>query len=34
MDRDGLLANLNDAGKVAPFQPWAKGDYDIASARF
>ena len=28
MDRDGLLANLNDAGKVAPFQPWAKGLYE------
>jgi hypothetical protein len=28
MDRDGLLANLADAGKVAPFQPWAKGLYE------
>ena len=28
MDQDGLLANLNDAGKVAPFQPWAKGLYE------
>jgi len=28
MDSNGLLANLNDAGKVAPFQPWAKGLYE------
>jgi Family of unknown function (DUF6152) len=28
MDKDGLLANLADAGKVAPFQPWAKGLYE------
>ena len=28
MDRDGLLANLADAGKVAPFQPWSKGLYE------
>jgi hypothetical protein len=28
MDKDGLLANLDDAGKVAPFQPWAKGLYE------
>jgi hypothetical protein len=28
MDGDGLLANLADAGKVAPFQPWAKGLYE------
>jgi hypothetical protein len=28
MDNNGLLANLNDAGKVAPFQPWAKGLYE------
>jgi len=28
MDKDGLLANLNDADKVAPFQPWAKGLYE------
>jgi Family of unknown function (DUF6152) len=28
MDRNGLLANLDDAGKVAPFQPWAKGLYE------
>ncbi len=28
MDSNGLLANLDDAGKVAPFQPWAKGLYE------
>ena len=28
MNRDGLLANIADAGKVAPFQPWAKGLYE------
>src|SRR5215471_8004981 len=27
MNRDGLLANIGDAGKVAPFQPWAKAVY-------
>jgi hypothetical protein len=26
-DPDGLLANLADVDKVAPFQPWAKGLY-------
>lgn len=28
VDPEGLLANINDAGKVAPFQPWAKGLYE------
>jgi hypothetical protein len=28
MSSDGLLANIADAGKVAPFQPWAKGLYE------
>jgi hypothetical protein len=28
MDSSGLLANPDDAGKVAPFQPWAKGLYE------
>jgi hypothetical protein len=28
MDSNGLLANPDDAGKVAPFQPWAKGLYE------
>jgi len=33
MDKDGLLANLNDADKVAPFQPWRRVCTNIASAR-
>jgi len=28
MNKDGLLLNINDAAKVAPFQPWAKGLYE------
>jgi hypothetical protein len=28
MDNQGLLASVSDAGKVAPFQPWAKGLYE------
>ena len=28
MNREGLLANINDAGKVAPFKDWAKGLYE------
>ena len=28
MNRDGLLANIEDADKVAPFQPWAKAVYE------
>jgi len=28
INADGLLANIADAGKVAPFQPWAKGLYE------
>jgi hypothetical protein len=28
MNRNGLLENLDDAAKVAPFQPWAKGLYE------
>jgi hypothetical protein len=28
MDNNGLLANLADAAKVAPFQPWARGLYE------
>jgi len=28
MNADGLLSNIADAGKVAPFQPWAKGLYE------
>jgi len=28
MNAHGLLANIADAGKVAPFQPWARGLYE------
>jgi hypothetical protein len=28
MNRDGILINIADAAKVAPFQPWAKGLYE------
>jgi Family of unknown function (DUF6152) len=28
MNRDGVLANIEDADKVAPFQPWAKAVYE------
>ncbi len=28
MNAEGLLLNIADAGKVAPFQPWAKGLYE------
>lgn len=28
MNRDGLLVNIGDADKVAPFQPWAKALYE------
>ena len=28
MNGNGLLANLDDAGQLAPFQPWAKGLYE------
>ena len=28
MNREGLLANIGDASKVAPFQPWAAGLYE------
>jgi hypothetical protein len=28
MNRDGLLNNILDADKVAPFQPWAKATYE------
>lgn len=29
MDGEGLLKNLNDADRVAPFQPWAKAVYEF-----
>jgi hypothetical protein len=28
MNSEGILANIADAGKVAPFQPWAKALYE------
>jgi hypothetical protein len=28
MDGDGLLVNISDAARVAPFQPWAKALYE------
>jgi hypothetical protein len=28
MNRDGILTNVEDADKVAPFQPWAKSVYE------
>jgi len=28
MNKDGLLLNISDADKVAPFQPWAKSVYE------
>jgi hypothetical protein len=34
MNSDGLLANIADAGKVAPFQPWAKGLYEYRQRNF
>ena len=30
MNYEGLLANIADAGKVAPFQPWAKALYEVS----
>src|SRR5262249_615400 len=29
MNDEGLLANLKDADKVAPFKPWAKAGYEF-----
>jgi hypothetical protein len=34
MTEDGLLANISDAAKVAPFQPWAKALYEYRQRRF
>ena len=34
MNSDGLLANIADASKVAPFQPWAKGLYEYRQRNF
>ena len=33
-DEHGLLKNLNDAAKVAPFQPWARDLYLLRQRRF
>lgn len=33
MNKDGLLANLSDAGRVAPFQPWARALYEYRQRR-
>lgn len=34
MNEDGLLANIADARRVAPFQPWALGLYQHRQRRF
>lgn len=34
VDRYGLLKNINDAGRVAPFQPWARALYVARQERF
>jgi len=34
MDAWGLLANINDAAKVAPMQPWAQALYRFRQSRF
>jgi len=34
MDADGLLADLGDAGKVAPLQPWARDLYVLRQRNF
>lgn len=34
MDSNGLLANINDADKVAPFQPWALDLYKYRQGNF
>jgi hypothetical protein len=34
VDEYGLLANINDAARVAPFQPWALGVYLSRQERF
>ena len=34
MDGDGLLKNLNDADKVAPFKPWARALYQFRQRNF
>ncbi len=34
MNREGMLANIGDAGKVAPFLPWAKALYEYRQKNF
>jgi hypothetical protein len=34
MTEDGLLLNISDADKVAPFLPWAKALYEFRQRRF
>jgi hypothetical protein len=34
MSEDGLLSNLADAGKIAPFQPWAKALFEHRQRTF
>jgi hypothetical protein len=34
MDGSGLLKNLKDSGKVAPFQPWARALYELRQRNF
>ena len=34
VDYRGQLANIADAGKVAPFQPWAKALYEVRQGNF
>jgi hypothetical protein len=34
MDGNGLLKNLKDSSKVAPFQPWARALYELRQRNF
>jgi uncharacterized protein DUF6152 len=34
VDNDGMLRNIADAAKVAPFQPWARGLYQVRQRNF
>jgi hypothetical protein len=34
MDNSGLLKNIKDASKVAPFQPWARALYELRQRTF
>jgi hypothetical protein len=33
-DSDGLLKNLKDSGKIAPFQPWARALFELRQRSF